>query len=124
MPPGWICERVNMSDWLEPVGEIFRGSCWCEVSLLLTALEVPSLYFRPDTGLLVVLDHVEARILERAGSTWTIEVHNPTPYPAAIRLFVETTEASAVPLAPGACAALKATKVGPGETVLFRSNDR
>ena len=61
IPSGWICERVNMSDWLEPVGEIFHGSCWCEVSLLLTALELPTLYFQTDTGLLAVLDHLEVK---------------------------------------------------------------
>ena len=35
---GWICERVNTSDWEGPlcVGGVFYGSCWCETSLLLT----------------------------------------------------------------------------------------
>lgn len=40
MPPGWICERVNTSDWDHNVGGIFYGSTWCEVSLMLMAVEV------------------------------------------------------------------------------------
>ncbi len=42
LPPGWICERVNTSDWegATRVGEVFFGSCWCETSLLLTFSEL------------------------------------------------------------------------------------
>lgn len=40
LPEGWINERVNTSDWDDNVGGVFYGSCWCEVSLLLTAVEV------------------------------------------------------------------------------------
>jgi hypothetical protein len=36
LPPGWINERVNTSDWDNNVGGVFHGPCWCEVSLLLT----------------------------------------------------------------------------------------
>lgn len=37
LPPGFICERVNLSDWESAawVGNVFNGSCWCEVSNLL-----------------------------------------------------------------------------------------
>lgn len=82
LPACWICERVNLSDWLEPVGEIFYGSCWCEVSLLLTALELPSIYFRRDTGLLTSLDRIEARISAQSDDAWTLEITNPTAFPA------------------------------------------
>lgn len=40
MPPGYINERVNTSDWDDNLGGIFFGSCWCEVSLLLAAAEI------------------------------------------------------------------------------------
>jgi hypothetical protein len=42
LPPGWICERVNTSDWegAARIGEVFYGSCWCETSLLLTFSEL------------------------------------------------------------------------------------
>ncbi len=36
MPPGMMNERVNTSDWegRENIGEVFYGSCWCEVAAL------------------------------------------------------------------------------------------
>ena len=39
---GWICERVNTSDWEgeDKVGEVFHSSCWCESALLLAFSEL------------------------------------------------------------------------------------
>lgn len=41
LPAGFICERVNMSDWETDrcVGGVFNGSCWSEVSNLLVLTE-------------------------------------------------------------------------------------
>lgn len=41
LPEGFICERVNMSDWETDrcVGGVFNGSCWSEVSNLLVLAE-------------------------------------------------------------------------------------
>jgi len=41
LPQGFICERVNMSDWESQrcVGGVFNGSCWCETSNLLAIAE-------------------------------------------------------------------------------------
>lgn len=43
LPQGFICERVNMSDWetARCVGGVFNGSCWSEVSNLLVLAECP-----------------------------------------------------------------------------------
>ena len=42
LPEGYICERVNTSDWEgeRRIGGVFNCSCWCETSLLLTYLEL------------------------------------------------------------------------------------
>ena len=42
LKPGYICERVNTSDWEgeEYVGGVFDVSCWCETALLLTFMEL------------------------------------------------------------------------------------
>ncbi len=39
---GFICERVNMSDWESPhcVGGVFNHSCWPETSLILSFVEL------------------------------------------------------------------------------------
>jgi len=42
LPAGYICERVNMSDWegFERVGGVFCGTCWPETSLILSYAEL------------------------------------------------------------------------------------
>lgn len=40
LPPGWINERVNTSDWDDNVGGVFYGSTWSEVALMLMTVEV------------------------------------------------------------------------------------
>ena len=39
---GYICERVNTSDWeMQPyIGGVFNVSCWCETSLILSFVEL------------------------------------------------------------------------------------
>lgn len=41
LPMGYICERVNTSDWesLRCIGGVFNGSCWCETTNLLILAE-------------------------------------------------------------------------------------
>ncbi len=41
LPQGFICERVNMSDWetIRCIGGVFNFSCWCETSNLLFLAE-------------------------------------------------------------------------------------
>ena len=42
LPQGFICERVNISDWESErcIGGVFNGSCWAETSNLLVLAEV------------------------------------------------------------------------------------
>ena len=97
MRAGWINERVNTSDWLEPVGEIFVGSCWCESSLLLTVLDFPGIYAQPDTGLIACFDHIEATWLPLSATgatTPVLEIRNPTSFPAEVLVFSETAAAA------------------------------
>lgn len=46
LPAGYICERVNLSDWEGPrcVGGVFNGSCWCETSNLLVLADLAPLW--------------------------------------------------------------------------------
>ena len=99
MRPGYICERVNTSDWEGPagVGGNLFGSCWPEVSLLLTAAELPGIYLQPDTGLLCIIDHVEAEPVFSGNEVVSLECRNPTAFDAEVRLFVErSTDAGRV----------------------------
>lgn len=89
MPEGWINERVEISDWLEPLGEIFYGSCWCEVSNMMTYAEIPGLYVQTDTGLVCAIDHIDAEIREADSGNLVVRVTNPTRFPAEVKVFVE-----------------------------------
>lgn len=44
--PGYICERVNLSDWESQrcVGGVFNGSCWCESTNLLILADCTELF--------------------------------------------------------------------------------
>lgn len=101
--PGYMSERVNMSDWegTELIGEVLPLSCWCEVSNMLTYAEVPGIYVQPDTGLLWIFDHVECSLEQEEGRL-VLTVANTTNYPAEVSIFAELSTAAGVPL--GQCA--------------------
>jgi len=50
LPQGFICERVNMSDWetARCVGGVFNGSCWSETSNLLMLAECADILMSLD----------------------------------------------------------------------------
>jgi hypothetical protein len=116
MPAGWMNERVNLSDWAEGIGEIFHGSCWCEVSCMLTRVEVPGIYVQPDTGLLCVFDHIEVAMLRCTGGEITLRLTNPTRYPADVILFAEHSREMTTPLGPHALWGRPSVALLPGET--------
>ncbi|MEX2382959.1 MAG: hypothetical protein WD490_11275 [Opitutales bacterium] len=97
MPPGWVNERVNLSDWEvrgEPweeigVGEIFGGSCWSEPAVLNTIAEVPGLLLDTETLDLTVIDHVHAQIQRVSPDEIILSLTNPTAFPAAPVLLAE-----------------------------------
>ena len=113
MPPGWMNERVEMSDWLEPVGEIFHGSCWCEVSLMLAMAELPGLHVRTDTGEVCVLDHVDTSVLVDSPDRLTLRLSNPTPFPARVRVLAENAAQAAAPLGQNAVLDWPVVEVAP-----------
>ncbi|UVI28791.1 hypothetical protein [Paenibacillus spongiae] len=91
--PGWMGERVNLSDWegKENIGEVAGGSCWCEVSNMLTYLEVPGVYIQPDTGNIRAIDHVDAEVVDNNNAAMTVKLTNPTHFTAKVRIFVENS---------------------------------
>ncbi len=90
LPPGWMCERVNLCDWegKQNIGGVFCGSCWCEVSCLLTYAEIPGIWFLTDSGEAVAIDHVEVSVTDE-GDAWRLLITNPTDFPADVKLLAE-----------------------------------
>ena len=115
LPAGWMNERVETSDWLEPLGEVFYGPCWCEVSCMLTYTDIPGVYLQPDTGLVQVFDHVDA-VFEPAGSGGTLRLTNPTAFPARVKLLVESSADARRPLGENYLADAPVLELSPGRT--------
>lgn len=93
--PGRMGERCNLSDWegKANVGEMPGGSCWCEVSTMLTYFELPGVYVNPDAGFVFALDHVRASL-----ENGRLVLRNPTAHDAAYRVFAEDEAQRGTPL--------------------------
>jgi hypothetical protein len=96
MKPGYLCERVNFSDWerRENVGGFLFGSNWPEVSLMLTVVDLPGIYVQPDTGLLCVFDHLDVQLVSGDEDGAVLDCHNPTAFDADVRIFTEPSSAA------------------------------
>lgn len=111
-------ERVNTSDWDDNVGGVFHGSCWCEVSLLLSFAELPGVYARSDLRKVWCLDHVEA---EWRGTD--LVLHNPTPWPARVNVWVEDETSASHPLPVLCLPPCRNVQLAPGGTVSLQETD-
>lgn len=89
MPAGWMNERVQLSDWLEPIGDIFYQSTCFEVSNMLSYVEVPGLYVQPDTGFFCAIDHIDVQVCAHQGKELTLMITNPTSFDASIKVICE-----------------------------------
>jgi hypothetical protein len=87
LPQGFINERVNMSDWegKDRIGGVFYGSCWSEVSCMLSYNELPGVYVDKERGKAWALDNV---VVEFVGDD-KIEIENPTEYDARLKIYVD-----------------------------------
>lgn len=91
LPPGCVDERIATSDWLEGVGEIPNLSTWAEIAMMLTAVELPGIYIQRKSKTLTVLDHVNAKLMEKRSAMF-LQVENPTIYKANVRIVVDENE--------------------------------
>lgn len=129
MNPGWVNERVNLSDWEvrgEPweeicVGEIFGGSTWSEPAILNTVAEVPGIYLDMETPSVTVFDHVHVQIFHMDPQGITLRVTNTTPFDAASVLLAETAaDRRKRSLGINPLAGLPSIRVPPLATVEYR----
>jgi len=114
LPSGWINERVNTSDWDENVGGVFYDACWCEVSLLLTAMEVPGIYARTDLQRIWALDHIQA---EWRG--FSLLLTNTTGFAARVKVLMEDPIAASTPLSSLWFQNAPTVDLQPGESRIF-----
>jgi hypothetical protein len=114
--PGHMCERVNMTDWEGPerIGETLHMTTWAETSLMLTTIEIPGLYVQPDRPLVVAFDHVEPRITADTAEELVVEIRNPTPAPAKVRVVAENRSDALRPLPENRLLDCLTVEIAPG----------
>ncbi len=92
---GWCTERVNLSDWegSDNVGNVPHDSnCAWENVNLYHITENPGIYVQPDTRFLMVIDHMNARIVSCNDDTVTLEIENPTCRDGDVSILAETSD--------------------------------
>ena len=117
LPPGGICERVNLSDWegRRNIGGNIFGSCsWVETAALLTVAQMPGLYVQPDTGVFAAFDNIRAEQISHADGVLTLRLTNPTRFPAAVKCLVESSRAAGKPVGDLSRLATRAIFLAPG----------
>lgn len=89
LPMGYVSERVNINDWEGPetIGYVLPISTWAETSLMLTATELPGLLIEPQRNRVTAFDNVLVRMVRQRPHDMTIEITNPTPVAANLRLL-------------------------------------
>lgn len=117
MPPGWMNERVNMSDWENCIGGIFYGSCWPEVSCMLTFSEVPGVYVQRDTGMVWVFDNVDASEVRNTEQGLELTLANPTKFEARVKLFVEESADTNAPIGHSVMLGCRRIAIAPRSSV-------
>ncbi|MDD3402283.1 MAG: hypothetical protein PHQ72_02845 [Hespellia sp.] len=91
LPPGFMNERVQMSDWegAHTVGEFLYGSNWPETAMLLTYVEIPGIYVDLDRAVLLCCDHVKAELVACSEKQITLRLANLTPYDAVVNIMTD-----------------------------------
>jgi hypothetical protein len=115
MKIGWMSERVSTTDWLEGIGELMYGSTWAETSLMLSFVELPGVYVQPDKSYLCVIDNIEAQIIQDKPKSLTIRLINPTKAIADVKLYIESSKQTVVPLGENALLNCRKISLQPGE---------
>ncbi len=124
MQPGWMTERVSMTDWFEGIGELMTGSTWAETSLMLIGVEIPGIYVVPSRELVFPFDSVDVDILNMSEDLLEIMVKNPGEESCTIRIFVDNPQREKLPLGENYLWDAKEINVGPREekqiTLIFK----
>jgi hypothetical protein len=122
-PSGFVTERVQISDWegndQGSVNYEDSNTAW-EILAALSATMNPGIYLHTDDTTFLVMDHVEAKVLERRKAGVTLRITNPTPYDADVSLLAETAAEARKPMLLNSFINWQKVHVKAGETKTIR----
>lgn len=97
---GWVCERVNMTDWegTDRIGEIVGLSTWAETGLMLTTVEIPGVYVQPDKQMATAFDNVLLETSTKRNGTFVCVLKNPSTTLMKVTILVENAAERLQPL--------------------------
>ncbi|WP_297508576.1 hypothetical protein [uncultured Caulobacter sp.] len=118
MPVGHVSERVNLTDWEGPdtIGYILPLTTWAEISVMLTAVELPSVYVDLARDRLFVLDNVKAELVPTGRGRQAVRLTNLTKTAADYVIYAERPGEGHAPLAEGYLRGAPHVTLRPGET--------
>jgi hypothetical protein len=122
---GYVTERVQLSDWegndIGSVNYSDSNMAW-ETLAALTCLENPGIYLHTDDDTLLVMDHVEAEVVDSSPGhgAKTLRIKNPTPYDATVSILAESAKQARTPLGWGAFDKWPKVKVKAGAAQTVR----
>lgn len=116
---GFVTERVQISDW-EGNNQGFvdttdSNTAW-EILAALSAAMNPGIYLHTNDSTFLVMDHVDAKIIERNETGVTLNISNPTSYDATVSILSETSTAAKQPLPLNGFINWQKVNVKSGET--------
>jgi hypothetical protein len=114
---------VQISDWegndQGSVNYEDSNTAW-EILAALAATMNPGIYLHSDDETFLVMDHVDAKIIERSPSGVTLSITNPTPYDAQVSILAETAEEARKPLPLNGFINWQKVSVKAGETRMIQ----
>ena len=120
MKPGWMCERVNLSDWEGAKGvggQLFGSASWTETALALTVFDIPGFYVQPDTGFFCVFDNIVVERVRHPSGKSAFKLTNPTPFEAKVTVLKESSAASRKPLGLNALHGIFTIRIQAGQSM-------
>lgn len=118
---GWVCERVNMTDWegVDRMGEIVGLSTWAETGLMLTTIEIPGIYVQPDKKMATAFDNVLLKTSVKKNGTFVCELKNPSATSINVKVLVESASERLQALGENKLYATRTVLLKPYETKLL-----
>jgi len=90
IPAGWIAERFSTTDVHMPASFWKASTPWCQTAMMLTCLEIPSVYIVADRKLVYAFDTIRVNSVKTGNNSVQLTVTNPTEFPAKYKVMLET----------------------------------